>query len=262
MRPIARDANFLASEENFANQPGHAQLFVPTDCLRQSMNSTVERPVFVQLNGWSGSISDGGAKVAERPRSFPKADEWRLRFHRGRVTPGKVQAFADQRMTDPPLPVQAATGLATLLSVLPAAADERGLIEDMMEHYLADLGATSPYPYLEQYWKEPGRHPYLLRHGNDLVGFALVRRFDNGSNYELVEFYVAARLRRQRFGGQAARALFNSHVGTWSVSVRRDNGVGQKFWASLLGHLASVTQHERQAPDGVVYKFTSPIGEV
>jgi hypothetical protein len=83
-----------------------------------------------------------------------------------------------------------------------------------------------------------------------------------GINYELVEFYVDARLRRQRFGDQAARALFNSQIGTWSVSVRRDNVVGQKFWASLLGHLASVTLHERQAPDGVIYKFTSPIGEV
>ena len=153
------------------------------------------------------------------------------------------------------------TSLATLLSVLPAAADERSLIEDMMEHYLADLGATGPYPHLDRYWQDLGRHPYLLRRGAHVVGFALVRRFDDGSNYELVEFYVAARLRRHGFGRQAARALFNSHVGKWSVSVRRDNAVGQRFWASFLGHLASVTQSGRQAPDGIIYRFTSPIGE-
>ena len=149
----------------------------------------------------------------------------------------------------------------TSLSVLPAAADERRLIEEMMEHYLADLGGTGLYPHLERYWQDPGRHPYLLRHGDHVVGFALVRRFDDGSNYELVEFYVAARLRRHGFGRQAARALFNSHVGKWSVAVRRDNAVGQKFWASFLGHLASVALYEVQAPDGIVYKFTSPIGE-
>lgn len=34
------------------------------------------------------------------------------------------------------------------------------------------------YPYLDAYWSEPGRFPYLIRADGELAGLALVSRID------------------------------------------------------------------------------------
>lgn len=147
----------------------------------------------------------------------------------------------------------------TTLRIVPATARERVAIEAMMDPYLADLGGVGPYPRLERYWTEASRFPYLLYDHGQVVGFALVRRLDNKSHYELVEFYIDRLSRGQGLGRQAARTIFNSHIGTWFVAVRRDNIVGQRFWGSLLGNVPSVTISEATAPDRVSYQFISPI---
>jgi predicted acetyltransferase len=149
--------------------------------------------------------------------------------------------------------------LAMSLQVIPASSVERELIEGMMGPYLADLGGVGPYPHLERYWQEPARYPYLLRHQEQIVGFALVRKLSEEPSFELVEFYVAAPFRERGLGRRAAQALFNIHAGVWSVGVRRDNVLGQRFWVSALASIPSVTV--TNLPERTIYKFSPLLRE-
>jgi predicted acetyltransferase len=143
------------------------------------------------------------------------------------------------------------------LSVAPASVADQDIIATMMVPYLAGFGGTVPYPYLEKYWSEASRHPYLLYFQEQVVGFALVRELDSTSNFELAEFYIASDFRGNGIGRQAAAAIFQSHVGIWSVGVRNDNAKGHRFWASFFASVSGVSTEEVHDPAGTVYTFTS-----
>lgn len=126
-----------------------------------------------------------------------------------------------------------------------------------MPHYLADLGAApgATYPQLDAYWRDSARYPYLIVHGQELVGFALVRRIDEEPSFDLVEFYIAADFRRRGLGRQAAEALFKLHPGAWSVGVLRSNTNAQAFWLSVLSSNRAVEAVDVNAPEGIRYRF-------
>src|SRR3546814_14265595 len=82
-----------------------------------------------------------------------------------------------------------------------ASVSERNGIAGMLRYYLSELGAPPEYPYLDLYWSESGRFPYLLCVADEVIGFALVR-FDAHA-FQMAEFYVAPAWRRRRFGRAA-----------------------------------------------------------
>lgn len=140
------------------------------------------------------------------------------------------------------------------LSIRYASLNDRSVIEAMMEAYLQELGLCGPYPYLEKYWQEPRRSPYLLFSREQAIGFALVDAPDQGAT-ELVEFYVQPSFRGQGIGRRAACMLFSTHAGTWRVGVRKDNELGQRFWKTVLDGRPSVALTENFSPPGLIYQF-------
>lgn len=127
-----------------------------------------------------------------------------------------------------------------------------------MAPYLADLGAPGlAYPYLDAYWKDAGRYPYLIVHDSQVVGFALVHQATEASTFELAEFYIAAEFRKRGFGRQAAQVLFQLHVGEWSVAVRRDNSSGRAFWSSLMSEHLLGRVVGLETSQGIRYSFSS-----
>jgi predicted acetyltransferase len=132
-------------------------------------------------------------------------------------------------------------------------------IERMMQPYLLDLGAPPDfvYPRLDVYWREPGRYPYIIVDGEQIIGFMLVHQINEKPSFNLVEFYIAAGFRNRGYGRQAADAAFKLHFGEWSVGVLRNNVGAQAFWQSVLQTNPSVTVVDVKSPDGVMYKFSS-----
>jgi predicted acetyltransferase len=148
----------------------------------------------------------------------------------------------------------------TALAVRPALAEDRTAIETMLKPYLVGLGWNGPYPRLESYWQDESRFPYLLCHGTEVIGFALVERLASERSHELVEFYIAPNVARQGFGREAANLLFARHRGKWVVRVRSDNAPGQAFWHSVLEN-HSPERTPTQSPDGLMYSFVLPPNE-
>ena len=89
-----------------------------------------------------------------------------------------------------------------MTEIVLAAPADRGLISAMLDDYLRELarhreipvgaGTATEYPHLDAYFLEPDRRAFLIRHGERVVGFALIRGpASTGRGWEVAEFYVA-----------------------------------------------------------------------
>jgi predicted acetyltransferase len=90
----------------------------------------------------------------------------------------------------------------------------------------------------EGYWTAARYHPFLIRAGGRLAGFAIVdtqSRLTGEPLWDMNEFFV---LRRHRLGGvgaRAAAALFDAFPGRWEVREVARNTGAQAFWRKVIG---------------------------
>lgn len=106
------------------------------------------------------------------------------------------------------------------------------------EHVEQDSDGRYVYPYLDFYWEDPNRYPFLLLAGDDTAGFALCR-FDidpltGHDHMEIAEFFVDPGFRRQGIGGEAATRLWNLFPGRWMVRVLKSNLPAIPFWQQTI----------------------------
>lgn len=94
-------------------------------------------------------------------------------------------------------------------------------------------GSFSLGQYFDAYWTEPERHPFLIKLGDKLAGFALVRQFELGK-HSVAEFFVMRPYRRQGVGQRAAAHLFDMFPGEWHVAQDEANTPAQRFWRSVI----------------------------
>lgn len=159
----------------------------------------------------------------------------------------------------------------------PATADEKPVLERLMQLYQHDLSEFNgkdvdasgifPYRYLDSYWVEPDRFPFLLRAGGNIAGFALVRRgamLDaDPDTMEVAEFSILRRYRRQGLGRTAAYRLFDRFPARWEVRHDASNLPAERFWREAIaaytsGNFERITDDPRW--DGTAYRFTSGQG--
>ena len=107
------------------------------------------------------------------------------------------------------------------------------------------------YRFLDHYWTESHRHPFLLRVGEQIAGCALVSTFDIGAS--MSEFFVLRKYRRQGVGRNAAEELFARFPGRWMVRQVAGNVAATAFWRSVIqGEFT-----EEVTDDGPVQRFTT-----
>lgn len=135
------------------------------------------------------------------------------------------------------------------IEVVPASPDQRPVLANMLELYAHDfsefvdlkLGPDGRFGYehLHSYWKEPGRHPFLIKAGGHLAGFVLVRRGSEISGdagvWDVAEFFVLRGFRRLGVGRRAAHEVWRRLPGKWEVRVMNRNRKAKAFWARAIG---------------------------
>ena len=88
----------------------------------------------------------------------------------------------------------------------PAAESDRQLLALMLKDYLFEFdGSTEPYPYLNEYWRDPERLPFLIERQSRPIGLCLVRVRNRG--WAVAEFSVLPERRRAGVGRAAVEAL-------------------------------------------------------
>jgi predicted acetyltransferase len=136
----------------------------------------------------------------------------------------------------------------------PATEIERPVLRQLMELYLydfsefdlADVGPQGlyEYPYLDYYWTEPDRHPFLVRVEKRLAGFVLVTRYNYltgerdpalGAAWVIGEFFIMRKYRRKGIGETVACQVFDRFPGEWQVAQLHENTPATAFWRKVIG---------------------------
>lgn len=142
-------------------------------------------------------------------------------------------------------------------------------MHDMSEAFPLELGADGRFGYdkLPLYWSErEKRFPFLIRSGENPVGFALVTRgspvTDDPENLDIAEFFVLRGYRRTGIGRRAAFLLWSRLPGQWVVRVSEMNRPGVSFWRSAVEQYTRAAFYEKKLPGKPhawrVFRFRSP----
>lgn len=150
------------------------------------------------------------------------------------------------------------------IELVPVTAEGRQVLANLMQLYLHDFSeldnrelsadGTFGYPWFDAYFTSPAREPYLIRVAGRPAGFALVRcdvAGDEGA-WNVSEFFVVRRYRRQGVAATAARLLFQRHPGPWTLAYLHHNTAAARLWPALAAAVADgAVRHEEQHPPAV-----------
>lgn len=131
------------------------------------------------------------------------------------------------------------------------------LLANLLELYIHDVCEIFPtveldesgrfgYAQLPLYWSETERRfAYVIRYGERVAGFALVKRGSPVSpdpdTLDVAEFFVLRKFRRCGVGRAAARLLWQALPGNWTVRVAERNGRALAFWSGVVAELSGAT---------------------
>ena len=140
------------------------------------------------------------------------------------------------------------------VEVFEAPLEEKSVVRRLLELYQYDFSefvdgdldrhGTYGYQFLDNYWTEPARHPFLFRVGGKWAGFALVRA---GAPHDMAEFFVMRKYRRHGVGIVAARELFARFPG--ELAGPPDGGEHARDELLEAGHPLPVRGRARRARD-------------
>ncbi|MBW4510212.1 MAG: GNAT family N-acetyltransferase [Scytonematopsis contorta HA4267-MV1] len=132
------------------------------------------------------------------------------------------------------------------VEILAAPLKDKPLIQQMMELYQYDMSEFERsdlnehglfgYLYLDYYWVEKDRHPFIVRVDGKLAGFVLVNRYVYipGNQYSIGEFFILRKYRQKGIGKKVAFHVFDLFYGKWEVQQIITNTTAQKFWRSVI----------------------------
>jgi predicted acetyltransferase len=135
------------------------------------------------------------------------------------------------------------------VEVIPAVPEQEPIVANLLELYAHDfsefielkLGADGRFGYehLPLYWKEAGRHPFLITADGHWAGFAFVRRGSQISGdenvWDMAEFFILRGSRRLGVGRKAAHKVWKKFPGAWEVRVMDRNKKAKDFWGRAIG---------------------------
>ena len=142
-------------------------------------------------------------------------------------------------------------------------------VHDFSEHWagtdrgeLQEDGRFPAYPHLDSYWQgDPRRESFLIRADGHLAGFALVNDFSHSglpSDYDVAEFFVVRKHRRNGVGRAAALRLIGGRPGQWELAVARANLGALSFWRGVAGALTPEVEEldcDDERWNGVILRF-------
>jgi len=132
------------------------------------------------------------------------------------------------------------------IEVVQASLEDKPILQRMMELYQYDFSeydegdldahGTFGYAWLDHYWLEQGRYPFIVRVDGKLAGFVLVNQFTYlpDSEWSIAEFFIMRKYRREGIGKTAAFSLFDKFRGVWEVHQLENNQPAQYFWRKVI----------------------------
>jgi len=149
------------------------------------------------------------------------------------------------------------------IELVRAVPSDATTLANLLQYYVYDLtevvdsalGGDGRFvvPSLDAYWTDGWRHPHLVRVAGKLAGFALVQQRSritgDETTWDVAEFFVMRRYRRQGVGTIVATRLFDSFRGRWEVRELKANHAATAFWRRVVGAYTSGNYEETLIDD-------------
>lgn len=111
---------------------------------------------------------------------------------------------------------------------------ELSFFEDETTNFsLQETGLYEMSKYLKLFWTEDTRNPYILKCDGKLGGLVLTRYRKDGY-FEISEFFVLNKYRKNGAGKYMATTMFDSYKGKWEVDTLIKNKSAQEFWRKVI----------------------------
>lgn len=136
------------------------------------------------------------------------------------------------------------------ISVVEVCKQDKKILFNLMQLYQYDFAEIEgndcnskglfEYNYLNSYWEEDTRHPFLIKYKNKIAGLALVNRFSELGQiniHSIAEFFILRNYRQQGIGLLASVEIIKKFSGQWEISQTYKNHVAQVFWLKVVRHL-------------------------
>ena len=108
--------------------------------------------------------------------------------------------------------------------------------------------------YINLYWLEEERHPYILKCDGKIAGFVLERFNEDGMN-EIAEFFVLNKYRKHGAGTFMANEMFKKYKGKWEIRTLLRNKQAQEFWRKVVKSVSRGNYEEGFIRDNTRYAF-------
>ena len=134
------------------------------------------------------------------------------------------------------------------IDLVPASIHDAATLTNLFQYYVydlsdvvdGDLGADGRFVVhaFDAYWSDGWRHPHLVRVDGKLAGFALVQQRSritgDDRTWDVAEFFVMRKYRRQGVGSAVATRLFDAFRGSWEVRELKKNHAAIAFWRRVI----------------------------
>ena len=141
------------------------------------------------------------------------------------------------------------------IEIQQATFEDKSILRNLLELYEYDSTEIEPhdvdahglygYRWLDHYWTEAGRYPFLVKVDGKLAGFVLVRTLEDDT-YSMAEFFLLRKYRRQGVGQFVARRIFDMFPGQWDVAQVENNHAAQAFWRKVISEYTQGNFQERR----------------
>ena len=153
--------------------------------------------------------------------------------------------------------------------LIEAKEEDKNIIYNLMQLYTYELdffedkttsfellenGLFKISKYVDLYWKEEERHPFILKYDGKLAGFVL-ERFNEEEMYEIAEFFVLNKYRKLGAGTFMANAMFNKYKGKWEIRTLLKNKPAQNFWRKVVKNVSNGIYEEHLIINNTRYAF-------
>lgn len=162
-----------------------------------------------------------------------------------------------------------------IIEIRQASLEQKPILEKLLCVYLSELYKiddkinedSAGYKYLDLYWTEQERAPYLIYADGKLVGFVLVNEYvvldeDKGAK-AIAEFFILSKFRNRELGTEVAFKIFDKFQGKWEIVASKENLVAEKFWDKVIrqytkGKFSKIVL-DNDIHKGPVYSFMATI---
>ena len=142
-----------------------------------------------------------------------------------------------------------------ILNLMQLYTYELSFFEDETTNFkLLDNGLYKVSKYIELYWKEEKRHPYILKYNGELAGFVL-ERFNEDDTNEIAEFFVLNKYRKLGAGTFMAKEIFKRYKGKWEIRTLLKNKRAQEFWRKVVKEVSNNNYKECLIRNNSRYAF-------